>query len=295
MSINSYAYFEELYAGVKPIRGRSVEVRPIGERRRDWEQIVRNVQADGSVSYAARLWATDVVEYFPDGDVVVRTKGWQTPSTAEFIDMHSPFTCWKQNNKLWVRVRGTADAPTAYPVGDELRLKQVGEHRYEPHEPIVIHKKVVNREKSKAAREPLKPFMKWAKTFLKMSDGWVMHETCKEALGWDESMQGYVTRGMSLEKIYEMLTRQQDVEPDAVYLTALCLLAHQHLPRWESRVAQTFGATKGGPPWGSKTFVDIRTDFNWAQSKFHGWLRKNGDVHDIVQVSPSDKAIHGAV
>lgn len=291
MSINSYAYFEELYAGVKPIRGRSVEVRPIGERRRDWEQIVRRFQPDGSVSYAVRLYQTDVVEYYPNGDVVVRTKGWHTPSTAEFIAMHSPFACWKQDNKLWVRVR-----ETVYPIGDELRFKQVGEHKYEPTELVVINKKVVDREKSKAAREPLKPFMKWAKTFLKMSDGWVMHETCKEGLGWSEDERGYVTRGMSVGDVYKMLTTQQDVQPDAVYLKALCVLAQFHAPRWESRVAQQHLQQHPiNPPWASKRFVDVRTDFNWIQSALHTWLRKHGDVHQIVQVQPGPKAIHGAV
>ena len=36
----SYTHYKNLWESVKPIRGRSVEVRPIGERRRDWEQIV---------------------------------------------------------------------------------------------------------------------------------------------------------------------------------------------------------------------------------------------------------------
>ena len=298
MSINSYAYFEELYAGVKPIRGRSEQVRPIGKRHRDWEQVVRRVQADGSASYAVRLYQTDVVEYYPNGDVVVRTGGWQTPSTAEFIHAHGPFTCWKQNNKVWVRVRGTTDEPEVYPVRGELRFKQVGEHKYEPAEPVVIHKKVVNREKAKLAREPLKPFMKWAKTFLTMSDGWVMHETCKEeeALGWSEDNQGYITRGMSVGTVYEMLTRQREVEPETVYLTALCVLAQFHMPRLETRVAQTYHLPPpASPPWGSKRFVDVRTDFSDLQSTLHTWLRKHGDVHQIVQVEPGGKAIHGVV
>ena len=301
MSINSYAYFEELYAGVKPIRGRSVEVRPIGKRHRDWEQIMRRFQPDGSASYAVRLHDTDVVEYYPNGDVVVRTKGWHTPSTAEFIHTHSPFTCWKQNNKLWVLAH-----ETVYPIGDELRFKQVGEHKYEPAEPVVIHKKIVDREKSKAAREPLKPFMKWTKTFLKLSDGWVMHETCKEVFGWDGSDYKSTDGGsdyspdpaMSIADVYEMLTRQVDIEPDASYLRALCVLAMRHSLQIDKRLAQRTEipiSNVGRNYTHHKTFYDVRVAYEDIRNTLHNWLRREGDVHQIVQVKPGPKAIHGAV
>ena len=294
MSINSYEFFEELYAGIKPIRGRSEQVRPIGERRRDWEQIVRKVQPDGSASYAARLYQTDVVEYYANGDVVVRTGGWATPSTAEFIHEHSPFACWKRYSKVWVRVRGNPDAPMAYPVGGELRFKQVGEHKYEPVEPVVIRKRVVDRDKAKLAREPLKPFVAWAKMFLKLSDGWVMHETCKEALGWRED--NYITRNMSLEKVYEVLTAPpQYIEPETVYLQVLCSMAISHIPGREWRVSQAYLASTGKPPWASRCFSDFRIDPSQVQQVLHTWLRNHGDVHRIVEVSPSDKAIHGVV
>lgn len=37
---SSYKFYEEKYNKTKPIRGRSTDVRPIGERRRDWETII---------------------------------------------------------------------------------------------------------------------------------------------------------------------------------------------------------------------------------------------------------------
>jgi hypothetical protein len=286
MSINSYAYFEELYASIKPIRGRDTEVRPIGDRRRDWETIIRKLQADGTHSYIARLYNTDVVEYFANGDVVLRVGTWPTVSTAEFMATHSPFAAWKKHNKVWVRVRdnqGFAEG-LAYPVmGDELRLIQTGEHKYAPAEPVLINKKVVDRARAKEARELLKPFMSWVKTFLMLSDGWVMHETCKQALGFGE--RGY-TESMSMQYAYNMLTDPDPgMEPEGVYLKVLCCMALVHVARDESRVAEK-------TRW--RAYVDVRIQYEDVRTVFHNWVRKHGDVHNIVQVKPDSVAIYNA-
>lgn len=296
MSINSYEFFEELYAGIKPIRGRAVEVRPIGKRSRDWEQVTRNLQADGKHSYVARLFQTDVVEYFANGDVVLRSGDWATPTTAEFIHEHSPFSCWKRHNKLWVNVRGSSqdeDGPTVYPIDKELRLKQVGEHRYEPYDPVVIKKRVVDREKAKAARSPLKPFLAWAKSFLTLSDGWVMHETMKVALGFstDRRAGGYEMERKSLEKIYELLTKQGDVEPDAIYLIALCQLAESYVVRTEGRTAEVIKNDYG---W-NREYIDRRIEFENIRRVLHNHVRKMDSAGRIVEVMPGKFAVHGAV
>ena len=287
MSINSYAYFEELYASIKPIRGRDTEVRPIGDRRRDWETIIRKLQADGTHSYVARLYNTDVVEYFANGDVVLRVGTWPTVSTAEFMATHSPFAAWKKHNKVWVRVRdnqGFAEG-LAYPVmGDELRLIQTGEHKYAPAEPVLINKKVVDRARAKEARELLKPFMSWAKTFLTLSDGWVMHETCKQALGFSE--RGYDATIVSMQHAYDALVEPDpDMEPEDVYLQVLCSLAVAHIVRDESRVAEK-------TRW--RAYVDVRIQYEDVRTVFHNWVRKHGDVHNIVQVQPDSVAIYNA-
>jgi len=289
MSINSYAYFEELYASIKPIRGRGTEIRPIGKRRRDWETITRKLQADGTYSYVARLHNTDVVEYFANGDVVLRVGTWPTVSTAEFMATYSPFAAWKQHNKVWVRVgvsrQQSGRAGLAYPVvGDELRLIQTGEHEYRTAEPVLINKKVVDRAKAKEARELLKPFMSWAKTFLTLSDGWVMHETCKQALGFSE--RGYNGTIVSMQQAYDALVEPDpDMEPEDVYLQVLCSLAVAHIARDEARVAEK-------TRW--RAYVDMRIRYEDVRTVLHNWVRKYGDVHNIVQVEPDSVAIYNA-
>jgi hypothetical protein len=189
----------------------------------------------------------------------------------------------------------STDPDPAYPLGAEFRVKQVGEHMYEPHEPVVIKKRVVDRDKAKQARAAIKPFMDWAKTFLKMSDGWVMHETRKEALGFTE--RGYTHERYQLElgKIYELLTQQSDVEPDAIYLRALCLITEIHVPRHEKRLAETISyEIAPGRPW-SRSFYDTRVSFEDVRDKMHNYVRKMDGSSKIVEVTPTNSAIHGAV
>ena len=182
MSKVSYEYYKKKFDEIKPIRGRAVDVRPIGKRYRDWE-VIRAIEKPEGKAYAVRLYQTDCVEYLPGGDVVVRSGGWATNSTAEFIHEHSPFACFRQKKVLWVRVL-TRTGPKVYPLGmnaaNEVKFKWTGEHTYEPEEPIVIHKKVVDRVKAKRAREPLMPFLAWTKMFLSLSEGWVMYDTVEE-------------------------------------------------------------------------------------------------------------------
>ena len=186
-----YEFYKNKWVSTKPIRGRTEEVRPIGKRRRDWEKITRKDIGNGEYSYCAKLWGTECVEYLPDGSIKLRIEGWVTPSTAEFIHEHSPFVCFKRNNKLWVQVREDAGEVKNYPLGEgDLHLLPVDNGaRYRPAEPVKIKKQVVNRAKAKEARADVMPFLNWAKTMLKISDGWVMHETMKQAFGWKQGEQ----------------------------------------------------------------------------------------------------------
>lgn len=293
--MNSYEAYKNLYDKVKPIRGRSVEVRPIGNRRRDWEQIMRRVLPNGSFSYVARLYATDVVEYLPDGSIILRSGGWSTPSTAEFIHEHSPFMCWKQHKKLWIRVRNE-DGVKAYPVGDELRMKW-HEGGYVPAEPIVIHKRVVDRDKAKIARKRCAPFLQWAKTFLALSDGWVMHETCKDALGGIDESNGGIPRYKDFRVVNTIPADlyEQIVDPksdDATYLRVLCFMAQSsHLKTFNARVAETISVRVSNLSR-HVSFRDVQVQFSNLRDVVNRWMRQFDDVDRVVETEPTDKAIY---
>lgn len=302
----TYTNMEIRWTQTKPIRGRSTDVRPIGERRRDWEQIVRHPIDEGMWSYAARLYNTDVVTYLPNGDIIINTNGWHTPSTAEFIHLHSPFMCVKRHNKLWVHARASMEHPResmkAYPLGDTpMRFNHKGGWLYEPAEKVVIKKQVINRVLAKEAREPLMPFLKWTKTFLALSDGWVMHETMKEGLGWEQREDGgpmhFPLDTRDEPRIYKALTEQMEIDPEHTYLRVLCSLArrnyltertvyrHTWEQKWSDGISRTY----------NQTFCDYQIDYETIKRKVYAWVEKFENVHKIIEVEPGNDSIRGVV
>jgi hypothetical protein len=128
--MNYYNHYKSLYESVKPIRGRAVNVRPIGKRRRDWE----TVRMDGDVVECV-LYQTPVVRYYPDGKIGVDTGGWVTPSTAEFMYTHSPFMCRKRNNKIQVNPLGRHTEDAKYyplPEHSETVFVLTSDNKYAP-------------------------------------------------------------------------------------------------------------------------------------------------------------------
>ena len=155
--LSSYEYYKKKYAETKPIRGRTPEVRPIGQRRRTWETVEKH-DVDGQEVYVCHLYQTDVVKYYPDGSIGLQAGSWATPTTAEFMYTHSPFVVHKQYGNLWARVHGVDDIKS-YPIPavGELRLyarMENGQLLFEPKDTITIAKRVVDRAKAKDARRP---------------------------------------------------------------------------------------------------------------------------------------------
>ena len=301
-----YNHYKTKYHSTVPIRGRDEDVRPIGNRRRTHELITTKKYPCGQVSYCATLYGTDVVEYHNNGQVTLRTNGWATPTTAEFMHEQSPFTVWKQDNKLWARVP-TPDGVKAFPIGKELTFEMVvdfgGIHSdrfYQPINKVLINKRVVDRAKAKAAREPLQPFLAWCKAFLTMSDGWVMHETRKAALGWekrdDRDMWVMPLNHMYEEAVYRTLTEDTVLAPEDNYLLALCRMSSN---MWkEKRKAETYEyehVWSGNTHKFTQHFEDYRVDFDAIKRKVYSWSEKFGDIHTTVQVEPTHKAMSNTV
>ena len=241
-----YEFFKEKWEKTKPIRGRSVDVRPIDNYRRyrDWETIEKRfVRCDGGVEqevYACHLYQTDVVLYYPDGSIGLQIGSWATPTTADFMTCHSPFYICKRYNKIWVYPNGHS-VDEAYPIPEEgeLRLVVGADGSYKPDRPIKIEKVVVDRTKAKDAREKIKPFIEWAKSFNKLTDGWIMQDTREQFAKYEQSVQhnwstlkvnyglpeGLVTyrwtgsvEGIHAQKVYEYLQTCDDEGWMRVYL-----------------------------------------------------------------------------
>ena len=298
MSAKTYEFYKNKFNNTVPIRGRDVEVRPIGQRRRDWEKVTRKDLGDGTFAYCAKLYDTECVEYHPDGSVVLRVNGWVTPSTAEFIHEHSPFVCFKHNNKLWVRNAGQAgdkERGKLYPLTNEpLRFKWLGEHNYEPAVPVLIKKQVVNRIKAAAAREPIVPFLDWTRVFLTMSDGWVMHETRKQVFGWDDEKKEFKNPyGSGEKKTYERLVEVfNDESSEEVYMDTLCRWADEFGTEKRIAKAHTRSVNWNGQQFNTTAnFYDIKVDFSRLKRRVYKWVERYAQVHDVIEVEPSNKAM----
>jgi hypothetical protein len=72
---------KQVHDNALPIRGRSPEVRPLGSRR---DVDTYSVRMNGDdVEFV--LYKTSVITYKPDGVIVLRTAGWASVSTHQFI------------------------------------------------------------------------------------------------------------------------------------------------------------------------------------------------------------------
>jgi hypothetical protein len=298
--MRDYNHYKAKFHNTKPIRGRDEEVRPIGERRRTHETITQKKLLSGETSYCARLYSTDCVEYHNNGDITLRTGSWETPSTADFIHEHSPFTCFKQNNRLWVRVVDGNSKQMLYPVGDELTLRSTDAGGgYEPVNKVLIKKRVVDRDKAKAAREPVMPFLQWSKAFLSMSDGWLMNETRKQVIELQQTDYGprFMYRDTRADTMYEHLTDLGRTDDD--YLRIMLTILRDKYEALEHRVAESFVTEREGyqgKPWKSTTeFYDLRFDYEFLKRKVYKIVDEAIDITKVIEVEPTGKTMSGVI
>jgi len=281
---NYYEQYKNLHDSIIPIRGRAVEARPIGERRRDWELI----EMDKDV-VACRLHNTQVVRYYPDGRIGLQCDGWQTPSTADFIHTHSPWQCFKRNNKLWVMVPSKAENSLIekylhYPIPKEGELIfQPTEHgQWEPVSEVVVQKRVVNREKAKDARAPYQPFLQWAKTFMQLSDGWIMHDTRKAVI---PMVDGYFVYREFSEPVMLNMAKSGD---DTQYLGALCAVLCDGSNAVGTRIADRQVQSVGGHSY-SITYYDLQFSYDLLKSRLYRMVEKVSYIYDKVDVQVTER------
>jgi hypothetical protein len=304
-----YEYYKNKFNETKPIRGRQVECRPLGARHRDWEQVVHYVE-DGMDVYGARLYQTDCVKYYPNGDIKLTAETWSTPITASFIGNHSPFRCYKSYKKLWASIKSDPSGSKAYPIpeGNEgLMIEWVEGDWYKPVGEIKISKSVVDRQKAKDARKPVEPFLEWAKMIHKLSDGWVMDETRKQygnvngdswrsyysyvGLPDEVAQNGYMgTVSWRIPKAYEWFSNLKEED----YMLAYMALTSDSWKAEDKKVAQTIIPDPNNPSRQNHLY-DLK--FKWDYIKRQVWklAEQSNEIHKLVEVEVGDCAVTGVV
>jgi hypothetical protein len=156
--IHALANYNEAFhkwENTKPIRGRGVDVRPLGNRRQA-DQYKIELLPEGGV--ACVMYRTAVVTFFTDGDIRIMNDDWNSVSTCNFIDE----VLWNissriYNNDLYIKTR-----QGEFALGKEgLWLRMNGEGNLEVKtdrlKPKYVH--AIDRKKANNVRAQYKPFL----------------------------------------------------------------------------------------------------------------------------------------
>ena len=184
--LSTYAQVKEHFEWVTPIRGRKEEVKPLGlNRRYTWYLIKENMRVvdDGCLgawqkTYSANLYNTDMVEWFPNGDIAIGTGGWQSPTSQAFINYTiqdlGAIQSWSgkwyftnRENKSYLLKAKTKDRLMLVNTGRQVQTYARGMvDVYEPAHPQQEHKYSANRKEMNRLKKYYAPFIEYGKNML---------------------------------------------------------------------------------------------------------------------------------
>lgn len=311
MSLDKYNHFKDRYTNTAPIRGRTVECRPIAQRRRDWEQVVKRyivedgaLDAEGVDAYGAHLYQTDCVMYMPNGDMYVKSGGWGTPTTAEFINRYirNDMRCYKKYNKIWITYKDQS-----YPVDGKtptiFRYNNAND-TYAVENPQPMHQKVIDRTKIKEARNKLEGFRSYAKMMLKLADGWISNDLVEQHAEphengyrdyWgrrsykvgDTVLNTYSLSGSLGKRDAEKIYTAMCTEDDTTYPKLLCMItasSNALVNRIVKSEDVTVNGYNGKPHTRTITTREYQYDYKTVDNRINYIIKQACDVFTTKEV-----------
>jgi len=166
-TLRSYAEAKHKHETTTPIRGRSTDVRPLGKRRTTWMHITK-----GENYYAAKLYNTECVIWYENGDIKINSGGWATYTTRDFIACVLPASFRVELLRSEIRIHG-------YRVPKEqgllLKPDAANEMGYKVSSPHQEYTYTINRSKKKEVFNRFKDFRDWLKGYLSLREGFMRH------------------------------------------------------------------------------------------------------------------------
>ena len=169
-SLRDYKAALEHWSQVKPIRGRTKDERPVGDRRKNYMQIFQ----DAAGNMVCKLYDTNVVTFYPDNKVRVHVPStWRTNTTATFIrdvlGRHRVYTRVFDHD-VCLGIKG--DDAREIRLGENTMLEVAHDGSFK----LVSNDNVgvillVDRAKMNAVRNSVAPFMKFAIGAIKLREG----------------------------------------------------------------------------------------------------------------------------
>lgn len=180
-------------ASIKPIRNRSPEIKPIGDRRNQ-HKTIRKIWC-GSI--ACRLYGTDVVTFHPDGRIEVCWGGYVTQTTWSFISELLGIDITLRHTRAWITAQhnnGNTTTTGHYamhprepnilrrgePV-DKMRPWTAPLH-FENPVPVITHR--VNRAGANRVRKQYKAFKDYIVQTMRVRDDGFSTQEFGEVFGW---------------------------------------------------------------------------------------------------------------
>ena len=211
-SLGSYEEVKNHFDTVAPIRGRTIECRPLGRNRRHTHVEIlkhdRSILTDDEPlgklvrTYAYKLYNTECIEWFPDGTVTLTHGNWQSPMTMQFLT----YSLAKlghidsaRNKWYFVNKQGKN-----FLIDNGITLIKEGD--FYVAETVVVEKKYkANRKALNALRKKYKSFIDYGKTALSM-------EPFLERLEVAEANHGLSFKNVQLTPTYSWTNERTDVE-----------------------------------------------------------------------------------
>lgn len=178
-SLRTYEEASQKEKSTAPIRGRTPECKPIGDRR-DTHFTIRK-EADGSI--VARCYRSDLIRWYPDGRIFITNGGYASQTTHDFISRvisRNYALCFGYDGKTWIK---SGSDYTVYPLakgGQYFTRHAAGYLVAETPNYAVTH--VINRPAMQAARKEIAPFTKYFNNMMKLTQWAPPEEASDKAL-----------------------------------------------------------------------------------------------------------------
>jgi hypothetical protein len=223
------------WESTKPIRGRGVEVRPLGNRRQA-DQYKIELLPEGGV--ACVLYKTAVVTFFTDGDIRIKNDDWNSVSTCNFIDE----VLWGLRSRIYNNDLYVGTGQGEFALGREglwLRMNDKGnlEVKTDKLEPKYVH--AIDRKKANNVRAQYKPFLDYVSRMsrLKGNDPYLVSEMARvfphsiypkvPDMGIDLGNRAYDKWTDSIKILFTLMKSEGESQHENFY-KALLLLAKSY-------------------------------------------------------------------
>jgi len=184
-ALRTYEEASEKEKTTAPIRGRTPECKPIGDRK-DTHFTIRRLPDE---SIVAKCYNSDLIRWYPDGRIFITNGGWPSQTTHDFIGrLVGPYRfgglCFGHGNQTWINTKDgqfpLAEGGQFFTWGPEGRFLVAETPNYP-----VTHQ--INKPAMRAARKEIAPFVKYFNNMMKLTQWAPMEYEGGRAYPWTDN------------------------------------------------------------------------------------------------------------